>query len=145
MKIVTNLSKASAKSKSKNVKSKSVHVVYDGQKAMELNYIGIQLKNDGYYDDALIYFLKAKRYVKYNGTIEKNIELCQRYIVDHVKKTFQSREQQARELNRKGKSLTNLGYYDGALSYFLEAEILAPDNDAVKHNIELCRRCINNY
>ena len=77
--------------------------------------------------------------------LKKIQNYVKRYIVDHVKKTFQSREQQARELNRKGKSLTNLGYYDGALSYFLEAEILAPDNDAVKHNIELCRRCINNY
>lgn len=78
--------------------------------------------------------------VKYNTTVERNIELCQKYIIEGIKQEIPSKELQAREFNRRGKELANNSYYDGALTYFLEAKKLAQDNEAVKQNIALCRR-----
>lgn len=135
MKVVTTLSKASAKAESEPD--------YDKSKAIELNNEGIHLKNNGNYEVALIYFLQAKQLVKYNITVERNIDLCQKYIIDYIKQEIPSKEQQAREFNRRGKELANDGYYYGALTYFIEAEQLAPDNDAIKYNIELCRKNLN--
>lgn len=132
MKVVTTLSKTSAKAE--------LEQDYDKSKAIELNNNGIHLKNNGNYDAALIYFLQARQLVKYNTTVERNIDLCQKYIIEDIKQDIPSKELQAREFNRRGKDLANNGYYDGALTFFLEAEKLAQDNEAIKQNIALCRR-----